>query len=400
MSTSIAPTNQYSEAAHSKFKLLLPAYSAPIVEGDPRSYWKFGNTFDTMTDFLDIDATSADAVAKAVVTQYDASLKALKGYDEAWFDDFGWWTIAFERAAQKSYFSKAAPEFRDRMSKCWSRFTVNAPRVWAVHGLHHYDDCGPAVAGGVWNEYWKYTHDSFPGPKDGIPDSKDPRQSLHGIQNTVTNAVYLISAQRLGVTDPKAKEDAKREFTFFWDWFHEESNPLWWSQPNGQNAALVRERASHFANGGPNKGYQAEWVWTGDQGLMIGALMDRIHLMGVSPDDRKDLLDRVTQLFAGVLNKLTDPTNEYELYPYTNNPELPVPGGDSDDYKTGPGVFWRNVLHAWNIDSDVKTLLSQVEYQQFLQGNAKLALESQSGDFDDLTNDLAVLLAANKILKR
>ena len=59
-------------------------------------FWKLGNSFDTMIDFLDtIDSGSAGEVARMAVTQLQASLGHIKGgFDGAWFDDFGWWSIA------------------------------------------------------------------------------------------------------------------------------------------------------------------------------------------------------------------------------------------------------------------------------------------------------------------
>ena len=64
----------------------------------------------------------------------------------------------------------------------------------------------------------------------------------------------------------------------FYEWLKKQSPPLWWAEKN-----LVRERVSHFIdeNGKPNpaEGFQSNWAWSGDQGLMLGALVDRIRLM-------------------------------------------------------------------------------------------------------------------------
>src|SRR5215469_4602566 len=96
-----APIDEYRKAAGDRFECLKRGYSSV--------FWRLGNAFDTMIDFLDcIDNRAADDIAEVVVKQYQASLDKLGGYDNAWFDDFGWWTIATQRAAERSFFK---PEF-------------------------------------------------------------------------------------------------------------------------------------------------------------------------------------------------------------------------------------------------------------------------------------------------
>ena len=113
-------------------------------------------------------------------------------------------------------------QFREFMSECWKRFTGNAPYVWDRRKPGTYNNCEPAVTGGVWNEYWKGTSSSYPGPKNADPTLR----TLEGIQNTVTNTVYLMAAQRLGDTDPNAKAAAERVFAFLLTWFSKKPHPL------------------------------------------------------------------------------------------------------------------------------------------------------------------------------
>jgi hypothetical protein len=400
MSSKPASVDQYGPAARSIFKQLVALFSA---RQSASSYWKLGNSFDTILDFLDFDSTDAEKLPSVLQTQYAVSLKDLHGYDSAWFDDFGWWTVAFQRAAQRTYFSSSDREyFVSTMKECWTRFTDRGPKVWERHTKDTFDDCGPAVPGGVWNEYWEGTDSKkWPGPNDGIPDSTDPKQSLHGIQNTVTNTVYLIAAQRLGVTAENANADAEREFKFLQSWFEVRSNTLWWPQP-ANNAAHVRERVSHFApssrfpTGKMNKFYQSDWAWTGDQGLVVGALADRMRLMSGGPKERSELLEKAKALIAGARYYLRNSMTG-QLLSFTTTGQ--VPGNDYDDYQTGPGVFWRNMLHAWNVDPDLKAFLNQPAYTEWLKLNAEFAIKSQKSDFDSLTNDLSVVVAAAVMLK-
>jgi hypothetical protein len=384
----------YSQEAITKFGALMGSYAAPLVEHDPRSYWKFANSFDTMLDFLIfVKHDDAPEVAKMVNTQYAASLKAIKGYHNAWFDDLGWWTIAANRAEEQDFFPDIQT-FSEIVTNCWSRFTGNAPFVWERHAQGTFPNCQPAVDHGVWNGYWAGTDEKWKGPKSGDPTNP----GLEGIQNTVTNCVYLIAAQRLAAKDPKdpnPKVAATNEYTFLSTWFSEQPNPLWWPG-SFEGRSLVRERVSHFSNGDETPDFQLNWAWTGDQGLMLGALVDRIRLMGVSPTEGADLLERATQIVLGVEDGLADPDNLL-LRSYTTTGSPP----DSENYDTGKGVFWRYLLHAWVFNSDLQTVINQQDYKDFLTANADDAANrpSTGQTFDQLTNDLSVLVAASYILK-
>ena len=387
ISSTSATSDKYRPFAISKFNSLMGKYNTTNA-----SYWKLGNSFDTLIDYLaNIDSSPADPVARVVLQQYPIALANLGGYNGAWFDDLGWWTAATQRATTMPFFSSASKDGLNKiMVACWPGFTGNAPYVWDRRKPGTFDNYRPAVDGGVWNSYWAGTSSEYQGPKGGDPSSG----TLAGIQNTVTNTVYLLSAQRLASSYPGASNDAQREFRFLNTWFSTNPNPLWWQRTKLE--ALVRERVSHFFNGMDALGFQQDWAWTGDQGLMVGALTDRIDLMTVSPDERAALLILIKQLLEGVKTYLTDSNGL--LMPYTSTGT--VPDGDTGDYATGPGVFWRNVLHVWKNNSDVKAFIYQPEYLKFLQGCADAVATPPSGNdtFDSLTNDLSVLVAATVIL--
>ena len=130
-------TTRYVGAARDTFAALTNLYAANgQLPCDQRvSFWKLGNTFDTMIDFLDvIDPSSAPKIAQMVVVQLNAALNCIKGgWDGAWFDDFGWWSVAAQRALQKPYFKTNPAPFQNILNECWTRFNNGAPYVWQRH---------------------------------------------------------------------------------------------------------------------------------------------------------------------------------------------------------------------------------------------------------------------------
>ena len=382
-------TNSYRGAATRNFEALAEQYnSGTYPECQGAAFWKLGNTFDTMIDYLDVvDPGNAKSVESIVKTQFTTSLKCLGGLANAWFDDFGWWTVATQRALQRNYFNTAT--FKTIHDECWRQFTENAPFVWQRRTTRQFDAYGPLVNGGVWNAYWIGTSPNFPGPKNGDPANKE----LIGIQNTVTNALYLMSAQR----DPDSRPAAESEFQFLLTWLTRDLHvpSLWWSL--GPNAGLVRERVSAFADGKPASGeephgFETNWAWTGDQGLMLGNLSDAIRLQ---PSHSGLLLSLAKSVIAGARQMLF---RDGEVKSYTKTGW--VPDGDEGDYQTGPGVFWRNVLYAWATNSNLRTFLAQLDYQNMLRASADAVVNEPTTNqsLETLTNRTAVLVAATALL--
>jgi hypothetical protein len=391
--TAVSQADKYRQIAEERFDLLKAAYSGfggPYLK---LFFWKFGNSFDTMIDFLDIDSTGADTVTEMVSRQFTESLKALGGYDSAWFDDFGWWTVATQRALARPYFNADSKrQFADILSNCWKRFTDNAPYVWDRGPQQRFLHFRPAVSGGVWNNYWEGTDNKYLGPR-GDPTSGD----LGGIQNTVTNTVYLIAAQRLAVEDPGARTAAQREYSFLSEWLWSQQPALRWNPPNSlATATLIRERVSHFFNSTtPAPGFQSDWAWTGDQGLILGAITDRMN-----EDDDGRLMDLAKGLLLAARTTLTNKSGVLGYCTTTGS----VPNDDTRDYCTGPGVFWRNALHAWNSNGELRACMSGAEYQTFIGANAdavvaETAWPANDDELDQRTNDVAVLVAALSMLK-
>ena len=388
MISNAAPTTSYASAAREKFQVLTRMY-----DSDVPSFWQLGNSFDTMIDFLDtIDSSSANDIAQLAVKKFHDKANPI---DSFWFDDFGWWSIAAERALQKPFFQPNAKHFCYILNKCWSRFTDRAPFVWERHKSNTFDDYGPSVEGGVWNAYWQGTLPEYPGPNSGDPSNG----GLAGIQNTVTNALYLMAAQRLGQTDPNARQAAQKELKFLLTWFDDKQDPLWWSID--ENTALVRERVGHFANGkaASAPGFQADWAWAGDQGLILGCISDA--MLDKEPGFREPLLSRAQQLLSGVRQKLTYKTDPSIVQSYTATGAVPGDPPDYQDYETGAGVFWRNVLYLWKTNTDLRSVLAKSEYQGMVKASADAAAQAETNgqEIGTLTNQLAVLVAAAAMLE-
>jgi hypothetical protein len=146
MTNEPSSANPYGSAARETFEALKNLYASNdnLPPEEQVSFWKLGNSFDTMIDFLDtIDDSSAHEVAQMAVTQLNASLKHITGgYDGAWFDDFGWWSVATGRALQKPFFKQDAAPLQHILEQCWPRFTNNAPFVWERRNSTKYDKYG------------------------------------------------------------------------------------------------------------------------------------------------------------------------------------------------------------------------------------------------------------------
>jgi hypothetical protein len=381
--------NSYRSAAINNFNALTKLYATN--DDDPCTgvaFWKLGTSFDTMIDFLDvIDSSSASTLEQTVFDQFNASAMCLGGFDNAWFDDFGWWTVAAQRALERPYFKR--PKFKWIHDQCWKRFRENAPFVWERRTTKTFDDYGPVVTGGVWNAYWTGTSCDFPGPKNGNPENKQ----LVGIQNTVTNALFLMAAQR----DSNSQTEAESEYQFLFKWLTSKLPfpSLWWT--TGPNAGLVRERVSGFASGKSASGdephgFETDWAWTGDQGLMLGNLSDAIP---GHPKDVGLLFSMAKGLLAGARQELF---KNGAVQNWTTSGW--VPDDDESDYQTGTGVFWRNVLHVFNTNSELRNFLRQTEYQTMLRNSADAVVNAPTGNqsIETLTNRTAVLVAATAML--
>jgi hypothetical protein len=372
-----APIEKYRNCASAKFQYVKD------YMGKFRNWhmsWKVGNALDTMIDYLMLEPNDAGNFGEEASALCNDFLGRAREW--TWFDDYGWFVISTDRASQ--FFSgKVSKEFAGTRDTCWGRFQD------AVHTWDWCTDClkdyQPEVGGGVWNTYWICTPEEYEGDREGLPMVG----ALAGIQNTVTNALYLICAQRRG--DAKAADD---EYKFLDAWFSSRQPNLWWPQNNG--GALVRERVSRFANGDTAPGFQEDWAWTGDQGLILGGLVGRI----AKGQDAAKALTYAEALLTGVRLSLVDAHGLLRSFTATGiPPHLLNQPPDVADYATGPGVFWRYLLQAWNLNNaDLRRVIGSEDYKTFVRENADAAANPYIDDPDLVINEIAALLAGIAIL--
>ena len=375
--------------------------------------WRNGCAMDTILDYF----TACDIDPSIYADTAISSLNPTKLGN--WWDDFGWIGLAALRAAELDLW----PAYRDRFVKIainswaymygpnWSQsntaiypFTGADLPGWETFKSGHKANMG---APNVWNNI-EQTWTNKPISEDDkmerkaryspggiwnspILDSSEPLLSLtyqgdgvlgyvNPIQNTVTNAVFTVLSLRIyqasknalfsdvfneSTLDAEACLQAwKDQIGWFEQWIVNTTAADESMKLALDTGCLIRERASRFHewNGKSywDSSYTKEWIWTGDQGLLIGALREG----KASGYLTSAVLDLYPQIVEGVF--------AYGYHPRTYNGTITgnflLPwilvgsddpdtagalAGDANDYQTGTHVFMRYLLQAYKAEPNL-----------------------------------------------
>jgi hypothetical protein len=373
--------DEIKKAAHDTFVVLKSLFQDPSCNVN----WRLGHSFDTIVDYLVTNPADADGFGKIAIAKY-ADVK------NHWYDDFGWWSIATLNASQhKDLFGAVVcGQFQKIAVSCWTSLGA-ATGVWDKWKANElFAPLEPNFPGGVWNSDWDSTAGAGCNPLN-------PKDELCGYQNTVTNGLYLVSASRLHrfFNDGKYRAAAEREYAFLLRWFiNTRSSLLNYYDLNDKSRAVVRERVPRYKSSAKVYGYRPTFAWAGDQGLILGGLVDR---MLNEPDPNDQMLGFAENILAGTKEYLTV---DGILLPWWPDP---APDGDRYDYRTGTGVFMRYLSYAYQSKlkkPDLKTYLTK-NYWDFVRENVEYVLQYPSPKTGTdpnallitLTNDLATLVA-------
>ncbi|HZG41636.1 MAG TPA: hypothetical protein VEY93_01655 [Longimicrobium sp.] len=317
------------------------------------NFWRQGHVFDTVIDYFDLEPEGSAAFgAEAIVAHNSAN--------GDWFDDYGWWGIAGLRAVQRPQLFPQTSDFTRIVDQSWAKMAP-ASTVWEKSDQQTYAAMAPRFAGGVWNGFW---------PGKNVPTGQSPclpssTSLLCGIQNTVMNGLYLVFTARL--TGAKGDQgpywaNAQREHAFLHDWF-DVQDPAWRLLRTVGSGVLVRERVSTYANGGALCGYRPDLAWAGDQGLILGGLVDMMRqLPPIDPAYRRDLAI-ARDILEGVLTGLF---KDGVLLAWTPGE---APGGDTCDYLTGVAVFLRYLVYAFKNNLDLRQTILDKGYRDLIVGS-------------------------------
>ncbi len=235
---------------------------------DFNDFWKRGNTFDACLTFVEAVSNQWPndpeiiSIQTKVNKMLEENLDFFNSYDPGnlWADDFGWWGLmgvnAYKHLKRNGQLDLANKYLELSTNLCWEYKKKTA-----------YDS----------------TTSSVPVPH-GCRNGDANGNSL-GVKNTVTNSLlFLLSSRiyRLSLEEPIDKNEkyldmAYRQWLWFDQWFNLEEYE--YLKKTTSSGALVQERPMAFIEGSDYTNIEhppwAEgWVWTGDQGLVIGALTD------------------------------------------------------------------------------------------------------------------------------
>lgn len=388
-------TTDYRSAAESKFAALAAVFAKETV------YWRLGHTFDTALDYFDVVChQAAEAFGGKALERFEHVTDPAQ-WATYWYDDHGWWGVASHRAAGRpQWFGTLTKSFNQISERCWATMDELAPTVWQRRprpgGEDRFAALQPRIEGGVWNSDWSVT-----GSKPCDPTDRSG-QKLCGYQNTVTNLLYLILAQRRYETFhlPPDAAAAERDYGFLTEWFNLASSKDALLNRYRASRFVVRAEVSTYASFKHVTEYEPNFAWAGDQGLLLAVLIDRMQLLDRAGREYAALLRAAEELLAGACERLT---SKGVLEPWYPPPPGGAPGGDDDDYRTGVAVFFRCLVYSYLANGDLRALLGDERsiYPAFVRANADYAAAQESkGEMTALTNDLARLVAAVAILPK
>jgi hypothetical protein len=422
------PIEAYKAQAAAAFSRLLTTFET-WTNG-----WQVGNAFDTMTDYVlryPDSEPSPNAVVKAALDRWEQVQSSM-----CWYDDYGWWGIASAKAFDDRFadvFGVYREQFQSIATGCWNVTHtgkpdqgpykyLGGPMVW--ENRDEGDEpgyftsaagwAGPRFAGGVWQ--YDLFYGERPGPPECTPNHlpddvhrklSDPRSGycpLGPFQNTVMNGLYLELALRLAMHNQgnATLAAAETELEFLHNWFGVAGDGSL-LQGFSDGTLLVRERVSTYAELGGIyplvEGFATNSIWCGDQGLILGGLVDRVLVDPNNPADPTDQT-RAIAIAKGVLLHLVDDCGVMPSSDGFDN------HGDPDDYSCGSGVFWRYLLHGFDQNSALRaellSLVADDPHGNAVYVSAAMALAPECASDNALFVDfnvVASLLAAIGILE-
>ena len=433
------PVSPYTEAARNAYDKLLDMWLHQ--ERDDSAMWYRGNALDTMIDYV----VTANDVGRGKELGKDIPWIWAGGVWGNWFDDFGWWGIAFINAAR--HYQLLGMESPDFFIEDGAQVALGlkgmgyAPLVWWYVQNNQLSNCPnwaeyePRFEGGVWNCY--FGNNECPAP-EGQPNCDPSTKTLCPIQNTVTNGLYLVLNVRYfnQQSDSDYWSAVEPEYGFMKKCLLLPDNP---EQCEGLDVlpslmdgvtGLVRERVGTYAEyeGCYHRatGYGESVAWAGDQGIVLGATVDLINTPEISDEDKEGFLNETAlSILSGVIKNLShkgencesDLLPEGVLRPWTYfDGWNSFPPDGWYDYRTGPGVFMRYLLYAYENSTALRGYITspQSGYMEFLKTNADAMIngpygcdcgEPQEGKWNSChlacqTNRLATLIAAMVVLEQ
>lgn len=391
------------------------------------NYWRIGNVFDSLTDYIYQDAklpspnVNAAQVSSFMQNTLNLYRELIIGKSNGcWYDDFAWWGIASSKAFDSKYdfiFGNLKNEFQQIALSTWDIMNngkyddvhYGAPNAWKTCNQTVFASCAPRFSGGAWQYDMFADHRpsdlerSPSNPSTPIAEGGYQAAGLGPFQDTVVNGLYFVLANRMKAAGWGSQTSIDSIYGFIHTWFFDSSldasTYLYQSVTGGK---LVRERVSTYANGSSVHGFKETLSWTGDQGLLIGALCEYNR---VSPQAWIEPM--VTDIMGGiagsVLESAGSDTYIMPWFPLTANHLHKI---DAGDYSSGLGVFLRYLDEAYGFDSTVQTQLNNANnpLRKLILETADTVVAGQlpqwadGGMFDDF-NQLVSLQMAISILK-
>lgn len=233
-------------------------------------FWKRGNTFDACLRFSAALAErwpedeEVRRIQHTVREMLQENLVFFRRFDpgDLWADDFGWWGLMALNA--RRHLLRLGDE-----ALAAEYLTLSTDLCWEYKKNTAYD----------------HTPDARPVPH-GCRNG-DANGRSRGVKNTVTNVLLFLLSSRIyrlfqaeGLSGgDKFLDMAYRQWVWFSAWFG--LGEYAYLKAFGDEAALVQERPMAVFEGSDYQDtthppWAEGWVWTGDQGMLVGALTDLI----------------------------------------------------------------------------------------------------------------------------
>ena len=297
----------------------------------------------------------------SVTRPFDLNLASYPGFINAFYDDEGWWALAwlsaYDLTGDEKYLASAKDIFTD-MALAWDE-------TWG---------------GGI---YW--------GKHAGQPDRSGltavPRGWKGPYKNAIANELFIAVAAALGLRfrDRKPASNDHENYARWarrgWEWF---------SSPPPQGVALINQ--NNLVNDSPNNhgvNDNTKGVWSYNQGVILSGLCDLAELTGdqgyleraeniatafianrwqVAKPAGKQAEQALPAVQSGVIDGILHEHNDCR----PDGSALPsagaAPGAGSAQFK---GIFVRNLARLY-----LKT--QNASYAQFIQANARSAVQNMN----------------------